>query len=177
MTPPTKLRYNPLYSSANTEMLVQSLPTVTQLYELVNTFLSSHPGTSKTILIANSGGINDITVLKTSNPTWQFTLFQPEEALNNHNDSSAQLDLDKSSVKVLSYLLSSLSSDPQYDGAFCNLLLHFFDDQTKLQLLKSISSQLKPGSPFALVTLTGDHTEPEFDRQLEAWKMNPGLLT
>ncbi|MCL5077525.1 MAG: class I SAM-dependent methyltransferase [Actinobacteria bacterium] len=179
MAPTIKHRYNPLYSSADTEQLVMSLPTAAHLYELVHTFLSSHLGTSKTILIANSGGLNETKALQTSNPTWQMAVYQPDDAATSQNESSNRPD--QFSVSGLSSLLLDDSIDQLYDGAFCNLLLHFLDNETKLKLLKSISSHLKPGSPFVLVTLTGDRAEPEFDRQLDAWKMtldkSNGILT
>lgn len=139
---------------------------------MVRHFMQSRVGSAGTMLVVNSGGQQEVDSFGDLRPSWDFSLFQPgARAATQSGDMS---NFTNGIAELPSQELSELSNiTTTFDAASCTLLLHFLEtDETKLDLLTEIAKHLRPGSPLALVTLTGDKHEPEFERQLAAWRMN-----
>lgn len=141
-----KAMENPLYSTQSPSTVTSAFPTYESIFTMTQTFLKSILPSEAQILLANSGGNKEIEELSPDNPGWKFAHLNT--LYDNQNNST-------------------------FNAAVSLFLLHFLaDDGSKLTLLSQISHRLKKGSPFVLVTLSGDRTEPEFERQLAAWKIH-----
>ncbi len=74
-------------------------------------------------------------------------------------------------VKLLTCSAHELPTSESYDAATLLLAMHFVpDDGAKLELLRSISTRLKPGAPFILADLHGERTTNKFGRFMAAWR-------
>lgn len=136
---------NPLYCTLSVPAVTSAFPTYESIFTMTRAFFESTLPLESHILLANSGGNKEVEELSPRNSGWKFSHLNTLR--DNHRAST-------------------------FDAAACLFLLHFLpDDGAKLSLLFEIARRLKKGSPFVLVTLTGDRTEPEFARQLAAWKI------
>lgn len=161
---------NKLYSSLDPEWLQAGFPTASAIYPMIRNFIISQVGDRGKILVANSGNHLELDAFGSGFPNLTFSVYQAEDCVDPAPNNFSQSNLNLFEMEKL----TDLDSDPRiYDAAICSFLIHFLnDDDTKLEVLKNISNRLKSGSPFILVTCTGDRSEPEFERQLKAWAVN-----
>ncbi|WP_260472131.1 class I SAM-dependent methyltransferase [Bacillus canaveralius] len=61
--------------------------------------------------------------------------------------------------------------DFKFDAASCILVLHFvYELEAKLNLLRTVKANLKPGAPFVVVSAYGDRDGMELQDRLSIWK-------
>ncbi len=106
----------------------------------------------KNILVVGCGVGNEIVELAQHNKEWQITGVDPSpEMIKQAKEKCKNFENVSFEIGTVNDLDNS-----QYDVATLLLVLHFMEDNgTKLQLLKDISSKLKPKAPFILFDITG----------------------
>lgn len=164
-SPGELVRYRTLIASA--------LPTYDHIFQMSKTFLESALPEEARVLVLQCGNIRELEVLAQAHPRWVFTgIDQSPELLNSVRSETKSL-IPNGLINLIQGSTDEIPVDRPFDAATCILLLHLIpDDDSKLALLKRIAKSLKPQSTFILVSLTGDHQEPEFARQLDAWKLH-----
>jgi tRNA (cmo5U34)-methyltransferase len=82
----------------------------------------------------------------------------------------------RNKIRLTQGYVDDLPDREDFDGATSILVMHFLnDDGAKLDLLKSISRRLKPGSPVVLVDGCGKPGSRAFKDNLKAWKQYPAI--
>lgn len=123
------------------------------------------------VLIVGAGTGMEICAFGRRCPGWKFTGVDPStEMLSIAKKKIAENKL-SCQVSLFTGYAHDLPGSKLFDAATCILVMHFLpDDDSKLELLKSIGSHLKKGSPLILVDGFGDRSTAGFDRTLLAWK-------
>lgn len=106
------------------------------------------------ILVVGCGTGNEIEVLLTGNNNWKITGLDPSPEMV---DQARKKLKEYSSVNLIDGELDQMYAQQRYGAVTLILVLHFLEDNgSKLQLLKDISSHLKPGAPIIILDITGN---------------------
>jgi tRNA (cmo5U34)-methyltransferase len=168
-----ELTFNSEKSLAYEKTSRTSIPTYDMLFGMVQSYFRLQLRDKKaSILIIGAGGGNELSAWGPSNSQWTFTGIDPsEEMLLMAKSKTVQLGLDNR-VKLIQGTMGDLPlQDSEFDAASCILVFHFiFDEQEKLNTLKTIRKHLVKGAPFVLVSAYGDRDAVEFQSRLNVWK-------
>lgn len=149
----------------------RALPTYDAMFRIVQSFLRAHVKDAANILIIGAGGGNEIVTFGKANPTWTFVGVDPSEAMLEVALRKAENEGINERVTIQTGTIEQVELTGEFNGATCLLVLHFVETvEEKLSLLKTVNEILEPGSPFVLVTMYGDPSEPEFDVRMNLWK-------
>ncbi|MGE6487142.1 class I SAM-dependent methyltransferase [Paenisporosarcina sp. NPDC076898] len=149
----------------------RALPTYDALFRMVQSFLRANVKDSANVLVIGAGGGNEIVTFGTANPTWTFSGVDPSEAMLEVALQKAKNEGIEERVSIHTGTIEEIEFNETFDAATCLLVLHFVEtNEEKLSLLKTVRDRLKPGSPFVLVSMFGDQSNPEFDERMNLWK-------
>ncbi|MGB5944896.1 class I SAM-dependent methyltransferase [Paenisporosarcina sp.] len=149
----------------------RALPTYDAMFRIVQSFLRAHVKDAANILVVGAGGGNEIVTFGKANPTWTFVGVDPSEAMLEVALQKAKNEGIEERVTIQTGTIEQVDLTGVFNGATCLLVLHFVETvEEKLSLLKTVNESLEPGSPFVLVTMYGDQSEPEFDVRMNLWK-------
>ena len=149
----------------------RALPTYDAMFRIVQSFLRAHVKEEANILVVGAGGGNEIVTFGKANPTWTFVGVDPSEAMLEVALQKAKNEGIEERVTIQTGTIEQVDLTGVFNGATCLLVLHFVETvEEKLSLLKTVNESLEPGSPFVLVTMYGDQSEPEFDVRMNLWK-------
>lgn len=150
-----------------------SIPTYDTLFSMIQSYFRAQWGEKKaSLLVVGAGGGNELVAWGPTNPKWLFTGVDPsKEMLQMAEHKSIQLGLENR-VRLIQGTIADLPhADSKFDAASCILVLHFIEDvQQKLELLRAIKNNLKPGAPFVLVSAYGNPAEKELQDRINVWK-------
>ena len=150
----------------------RAMPSYDALFRMVQSFLRANVKDSANVLVVGAGGGNEIVTFGKANPTWTFSGVDPSEdmlavAIQKAKDEG----IEDERVSIHTGTIEQVEFDEKFDAATCLLVLHFVETvEEKLSLLKTVKENLKPGAPYALVTMFGDQSKPEFDERINLWK-------
>ncbi|MGZ4032196.1 MAG: class I SAM-dependent methyltransferase [Tumebacillaceae bacterium] len=145
------------------------IPGYDVLYQLEEALLHTSLGTDARILIVGAGGGQELVTLGVPNQGWTFTGVEPSEAMLTGARQRAEQHNLQERIRFHHGFAHELPEDELYDGATCNLVMHFIpDDADRLALLQSIAKRLKPGASLMFSTMIGDIETAEFKRFLTA---------
>lgn len=149
----------------------RALPTYDAMFRIVQSFLRAHVKDAANILVVGAGGGNEIVTFGKANPAWTFVGVDPSEAMLEVALQKAKIEGINERVTIQTGTIEQVELTGEFNGATCLLVLHFVETvEEKLSLLKTVNEILEPGSPFILVTMYGDQSEPEFDVRMNLWK-------
>ena len=149
----------------------RALPTYDALFRMVQSFLRANVEDSANVLVIGAGGGNEIVTFGKANPTWTFSGVDPSEAMLEVALQKAENEGIEERVSIHTGTIEEIEFNETFDAATCLLVLHFVETiEEKLSLLKTVRERLKPGSPFVLVSMFGDQSNPEFDERMNLWK-------
>ena len=149
----------------------RALPTYDAMFRMVQSFLRAHVKDAANILVVGAGGGNEIVTFGKANPTWTFVGVDPSEAMLEVALQKAKNEGIDERVTIQTGTIEQVDLNEEFNGATCLLVLHFVETkEEKLSLLRTVNELLEPGSPFVLVTMYGDQSEPEFDVRMNLWK-------
>ncbi|MGB3259701.1 class I SAM-dependent methyltransferase [Paenisporosarcina sp.] len=149
----------------------RALPTYDALFRMVQSFLRANVKDSANVLVIGAGGGNEIVTFGKANPTWTFSGVDPSEAMLEVALQKAKNEGIEERVSIHTGTIEEIEFNETFDAATCLLVLHFVETiEEKLSLLKTVRERLKPGSPFVLVSMFGDQSNPEFVERMNLWK-------
>jgi tRNA (cmo5U34)-methyltransferase len=149
----------------------RALPTYDALFRMVQSFLRANVKTPQMCWLIGAGGGNEIVTFGKANPTWTFSGVDPSEAMLEVALQKAKNEGIEERVSIHTGTIEEIEFNETFDAATCLLVLHFVETiEEKLSLLKTVRERLKPGSPFVLVSMFGDQSNPEFDERMNLWK-------
>ncbi|MFX3673072.1 MAG: class I SAM-dependent methyltransferase [Paenisporosarcina sp.] len=149
----------------------RALPTYDALFRMVQSFLRANVKDAPNILVVGAGGGNEIVTFGKANPTWTFSGVDPSEAMLEVALQKAKNEGIDERVTIYTGTVEEVEFNKKFNAATCLLVLHFVETkEEKLSLLKTVKENLEPGAPFALVTMFGDQSQPEFDERMNLWK-------
>ncbi|WP_155590800.1 class I SAM-dependent methyltransferase [Lysinibacillus cavernae] len=150
-----------------------SVPAYDNLFAMTQSYFRTTLGEQDaSLLIVGAGGGNELVAWGPTNPKWTFTGIDPaEDMLQIAQHKAVQYDLE-SHVHFIQGTIASLpQTTSKFDAASCILVLHFIEDrQEKLNLLKNIHRQLKPGKPFVLACAYGERDSDELQDRIKIWQ-------
>lgn len=107
----------------------------------------------KKLLVVGCGTGNEIERFAKSSAQWQITGIDPSpEMISQAREKLQTYD----NITLVEGLLSNLDCQEKYNAATLLLVLHFFAEETKLNLLKDVADRLVSGADFVLLDITGD---------------------
>lgn len=127
----------------------------------------------KDLLVVGCGTGNEIERFTQAPEHWQITGIDPSP----HMIQQAREKFKNfTNVTLIEGLLTDLDAGRKFSAATLLLVLHFFPDNEKLKLLKSIAERLVPGAPLVVLDFTGD--ENQISKNLEVYRLLlPARLT
>ncbi len=147
------------------------VPGYEALHSMANSLLHLDLGEQSRLLIVGAGTGMELVHLGKSNPRWRFTGVDPSADMLAVARQRVMEEGLSERVTLHAGLAHELPASEPYDAATLILVMHFVPDNgEKLELLRSISAQLKPGAPFVLADLHGDRTSDRFVRFIAAWR-------
>ncbi|PLR75272.1 methylase [Bacillus sp. V3-13] len=150
-----------------------SIPTYDGLFAMVQSYFRMQLGDKPAaLLVAGAGGGNEISAWGPYNPAWTFTGVDPsEKMLKIAQQKAVQLGM-QNRVNLIHGTIEDLPQpDFKFDAASCILVLHFvYELEAKLNLLRTVKANLKPGAPFVVVSAYGDRDGMELQDRLSIWK-------
>lgn len=150
-----------------------SVPAYDTLFAVTQAYFRAQLGEQEaSLLVVGAGGGNELSAWGPTNPHWAFTGIDPaEEMLQIAQHKAKQLGLEDR-VQLLQGTIDNLPSNTsKFDAASCILVLHFIEDrEEKLNLLKNIHAQLKPGKPFVLACAYGERESEELQDRIKIWQ-------
>jgi len=149
----------------------RALPTYDAMFRMVQSFLRANVDDAANILVVGAGGGNEIVTFGKANPSWTFVGVDPSEAMLEVALQKAKNEGIEERVTIQTGTIEQVDLNGEFNGATCLLVLHFVETiEEKLSLLKTVKELLEPGSPFVLVTMYGDPSNPEFNERMNLWK-------
>lgn len=149
----------------------RALPTYDAMFRMVQSFLRANVKGDAKVLVVGAGGGNEIVTFGKANPSWTFAGVDPSEAMLEVAMQKAKNEGIEDRVTIHPGTVEQLEFNGKFNAATCLLVLHFVGTvEEKLSLLKTVKESLEPGSPFVLVTMFGDQSNPEFDERMNLWK-------
>jgi tRNA (cmo5U34)-methyltransferase len=149
----------------------RALPTYDAMFRMVQSFLRANVNDAANILVVGAGGGNEIVTFGKANPSWTFVGVDPSEAMLEVALQKAKNEGIEERVTIQTGKIEQVDLNGEFNGATCLLVLHFVETiEEKLSLLRTVKELLKPGSPFVLVTMYGDQSNPEFNERMNLWK-------
>jgi tRNA (cmo5U34)-methyltransferase len=154
MSTDTLFNFEGQYGQGYDGMIRLLMPGYDTLFRIQEALLHSLIGEQAHVLIAGAGGGMDLQTFAVANPEWRFTGVDPSPTMI----EAAQAKITEKGlgdrVELHTSFVHDLPADMQFDGAACNLVLHFVKGvEQKLALLQSIYDRLKPGAAFAVSTM------------------------
>jgi tRNA (cmo5U34)-methyltransferase len=148
-----------------------AMPGYDVLHETVAALLKNELSDEARILAVGVGTGEEIARLAPGNPGWRLTAVDPSaEMLAVARERVEGSGLGDRVDFHVGYA-HDLPAGQAYDAATLILVQHFLpDDGAKLDLLRSIATRLKPGSPLILANMHGDLRDPVTQRLYQAWK-------
>ena len=145
-------------------------PAYQSIYELTQHLLRDNLPKEAKVLIAGAGTGKEIIDCSLNNPHWDFTGFDPAEAMLSIATKKVMAASLDDRISLIKGLVDNVI-DKDFDAATSILVMHFLpDDGTKFNFLKGIADKLKPGAIFILVDLEGDIGSDEYTTFNAAWK-------
>ena len=149
----------------------RALPTYDAMFRIVQSFLRANVNDAANILVVGAGGGNEIVTFGKANPSWTFVGIDPSEAMLEVALQKAKNEGIEERVTIQTGTIEQVDLKGEFNGATCLLVLHFVETiEEKLSLLRTVKELLEPGSPFVLVTMYGDPSNPEFNERMNLWK-------
>ena len=149
----------------------RAMPTYDAMFQMVQSFFRANVKDSANVLVIGAGGGNEFVTFGTANPTWSFIGIDPSEDMLEVALQKAKSEGIDDRVSIHTGTIEQIEFTETFDAAICLLVLHFVETMDeKRSLLSAVKERLKPGSPFALVTMFGDQSNPEFDERMNLWK-------
>lgn len=149
----------------------RAMPSYDALFRMVQSFLRANVEDGAKLLVIGAGGGNEIVTFGKANPSWTFSGVDPSEPMLEVALQKAKDEGIEERVSIHTGIIEDLDFPERFDASTCLLVLHFVETiEEKRSLLKKVRENLKPGSPFVLVSMFGDQTEPEFDERMNLWK-------
>ncbi|VEP13380.1 Methyltransferase type 12 [Hyella patelloides LEGE 07179] len=148
----------------------QCIPGRDALFLMARCYFENKLTKDAKILVVGAGGGEEIVSLGKYNPSWSFVgVDLSEKMLKLAHIRIQQEDL-KNDVQLHRKEVFNLE-ERDFDAATCFLTLHFVpDDGSKLKILQTIKTKLKPNSPFILVDAAAMKETAEFRDDVLAWK-------
>lgn len=149
----------------------RAMPSYDALFRMVQSFLRANVEDGAKLLVIGAGGGNEIVTFGSVNPSWTFAGVDPSEPMLEVALQKAKNEGLEERVSIHTGIIEDMDFTEQFDASTCLLVLHFVETiEEKRSLLKKVRENLKPGSPFVLVSMFGDQTQPEFDERMNLWK-------
>ena len=149
----------------------RAMPTYDALFRMVQSFLRANVDDGAKLLVIGAGGGNEMVTFGKANPTWTFAGVDPSEPMLEVALQKAKNEGLEDRVSIHTGIIEDVEFTEKFDASTCLLVLHFIDSiEEKLSLLKQVKENLKPGSPFVLVSMFGDQTQLEFEERMKLWK-------
>jgi tRNA (cmo5U34)-methyltransferase len=148
-----------------------AMPTYDVMFQMIQSFFRANLKVAANVLVVGAGGGNEMVTFGKANPTWTFTGIDPSEEMLEVALQKAKNEGIDDRVSIHTGTMEEVEFTKTFDAATCLLVLHFVETMDeKRSLLRTVKERLKPGSPFALVTMFGDQSNPEFDERMKLWK-------
>jgi tRNA (cmo5U34)-methyltransferase len=148
-----------------------AMPTYDAMFQMIQSFFRANLKEGANVLIIGAGGGNELVTFGKANPTWFFTGIDPSEEMLEVALQKAKNEGIDDRVSIHTGTIEQVEFTEIFDASTCLLVLHFVETMDeKRRLLHMVKERLKPGSPFALVTMFGDQSNPEFDERMKLWK-------
>ena len=128
------------------------------------------------VLVVGAGTGMEIAEFAPLSPDWSFHGIDPSAKMLSLARKKISEKNMRNKIRLTQGYVDDLPDREDFDGATSILVMHFLnDDGAKLDLLKSISRRLKPGSPVVLVDGCGKPGSRAFKDNLKAWKQYPAI--
>jgi tRNA (cmo5U34)-methyltransferase len=138
------------------------MPGYDNLFRIEEALLHTMLGEQAHVLIAGAGGGMDVKTFGLGNPEWRFTGVDPSPVMIEAAKAKITEHGLGDRVELHTGFVHDLPADMQFDGAACNLVLHFVQGvEQKRALLQSIYDRLKPGAAFAISAMHEELGDPE----------------
>ena len=149
----------------------RAMPSYDALFRMVQSFLRANVKDEAKLLVIGAGGGNEIVTFGKANPSWTFAGVDPSEPMLEVALQKAKDEGIEERVSIHTGIIEDLDFPERFDASTCLLVLHFVETiEEKRSLLKKVRENLKPGSPFVLVSMFGDQAQSEFDERMNLWK-------
>ncbi|MGB8954935.1 MAG: class I SAM-dependent methyltransferase [Tumebacillaceae bacterium] len=143
-------------------------PGYDNLYRMEEGLLHTLLGEQAHVLIAGAGGGMEVQTFAPANPNWRFTGVDPSTVMIESAQAKVTANGLDERVQLLRGFVHDLPAEAQFDGATCNLVLHFLQVEEKLGLLQSIYDRLKPGAAFVCSSMFGELGKEDFNLNIGA---------
>ena len=137
-------------------------PGYDNLYRMEEGLLHTLLGEQAHLLIAGAGGGMEVQTFAPANPNWRFTGVDPSAVMFETAQAKVTANGLDERVQLIKGFVHDLPAAAQFDGATCNLVLHFLQVEEKLGLLQSIYKRLKPGGAFLCSSVFGEPDKEDF---------------
>lgn len=132
------------------------IPGYTPMQQLTEVYLGAEMPNEARLLIVGAGTGTEVIECGSRHAGWTITAVEPSPEMSAQGQAKVKAAGLDARVEWQTAALDQIEEGDLYDGATLLLVLHFLDEEAKLNLLCEISDRLKPGAPFALSTFVGD---------------------
>lgn len=143
-------------------------PGYDNLFRMEEGLLHTLLGEQAHVLIAGAGGGMEVQTFAPANPNWRFTGVDPSSVMIDSAQAKVTANGLNDRVQLIHGFVHDLPAEAQFDGAACNLVLHFLQVEEKIGLLKNICDRLKPGAAFVCSTMFGELDKDDFLLNVQA---------
>lgn len=143
-------------------------PGYDNLYRMEEGLLHTLLGEQAHVQIAGAGGGMEVQTFAPANPNWRITGVDPSAVMIESAQAKVTANGLHDRVQLHRGFVHDLPAEAQFDGAACNLVLHFLPVEEKLGLLQSIYDRLKPGAAFLCSSMFGELDKEDFHLNIRA---------
>lgn len=149
----------PLQVAQYDDIISKFVPGYGSIFQLALAYFRAKLPPRASLLIVGAGTGKELVNFGQAVPGWSLTGVDPSaHMLELARLKVAQHNLAEQ-VTLHRGIVEELPTTRRFDAATCILVMHFLpDDGTKLAVLSSIASRLKPGAPLVLVDIYGGRT-------------------
>lgn len=134
------------------------IPCYTPMQQLTEVFLGTELPENARLLVVGAGTGAEVLECGSHHAGWQITAVEPSKEMVAQGKAKSDAAGLGERVNWQTLALDQMEESDPFDGATLLLVLHFLNEEEKLNLLCEISDRLKPGAPFAVSTFVGDPT-------------------
>lgn len=143
------------------------VPGYNLMHEIVASFLRATIASTSEILVIGAGTGSDVITLGAYDSGWHITGLEPSSEMLRIAREKIDSTRLHERVRLESCKIEDFRDGTLYDVAVLSLVLQLYpDDDSKLELLRTVAQHIKPMGRIVVIDSYGDSGSPQFDQTL-----------